>query len=89
MEASACELSAITNGKGCCRNRPRLAIACFPDTAVRRLRFIKHAQGLGFSLAEIRELLSVRENADAGAQDMRERARAKKQVRRSKSLIHK
>ena len=58
---------------------PRLASGyrLFPDTAVRRVRFIKRAQELGFSLAEIRELLSLRENAAAGAQDMRERARAK------------
>lgn len=44
---------------------------------MRRVRFIRRAQELGFSLAEIRELLSLRESADAGAQDMRERARAK------------
>ena len=58
---------------------PRLASGyrMFPDTAVRRVQFIKRAQELGFSLAEIRELLSLRENADAGAQDMRERARVK------------
>ena len=58
---------------------PRLASGyrMFPDTAVRRVRFIKRAQELGFSLAEIRELLSLRENAGAGAQDMRERAKAK------------
>jgi len=58
---------------------PRLASGyrMFPDTAVRRVHFIKRAQELGFSLAEIREMLSLRENADAGAQDMRERARAK------------
>ena len=58
---------------------PRLASGyrIFPDTAVRRVQFIKRAQELCFLLAEIRELLSLRENADAGAQDMRERARAK------------
>ena len=58
---------------------PRLASGyrLFPEAAVRRVRFIKRAQELGFSLAETRELLSLRENADAGAQDMRERARAK------------
>jgi len=49
----------------------------FPDTAVRRVHFIKRAQELGFSLAEIRELLSLRENADASCQDMRDRARGK------------
>jgi MerR family copper efflux transcriptional regulator len=49
----------------------------FPTDAVRRVRFIKRAQELGFSLAEIRELLSLRENAGAGAQQMRERAKAK------------
>jgi DNA-binding transcriptional MerR regulator len=38
----------------------------FPDTAVRWVRFIKRAQELGFSLAEIRDLLSLREDADAG-----------------------
>ena len=41
---------------------PRLASGyrIFPDTAVRRVQFIKRAQELGFSLAEIRELLSLR-----------------------------
>jgi MerR family transcriptional regulator, copper efflux regulator len=72
---------------------PRLASGyrMFPDTAVRRVHFIKRAQELGFSLAEIRELLSLRENADAGAQDMRERARAKiadieKRIRRLRAM---
>lgn len=32
----------------------------FPESAVRRVRFIRRAQELGFSLAEIRELLSLR-----------------------------
>ena len=42
---------------------PRLASGyrLFPDTAVRQVHFIKRAQELGFSLAEIRELLSLRE----------------------------
>jgi MerR family mercuric resistance operon transcriptional regulator len=58
---------------------PRLASGyrLFPDTAVRRVHFIKRAQELGFSLAEIRELLALRENAGADAQDMRDRAIAK------------
>lgn len=32
----------------------------FSDTAVTRLRFIRHAQDLGFSLKEIKELLALR-----------------------------
>lgn len=41
---------------------PRLesGYRAFPDDSVRRVRFIKRAQELGFSLAEIRELLSLR-----------------------------
>jgi len=41
---------------------PRLASGyrVFPDAAVRQVRFIKRAQELGFSLAEIRDLLSLR-----------------------------
>lgn len=49
----------------------------FPESAVRRVRFIKHAQELGFSLAEIRDLLFLKEDEGAGAQEMRERAKAK------------
>src|SRR6266849_5272993 len=58
---------------------PRLASGyrMFPESAVRRVRFIKRAQELGFSLAEIRDLLSLREDAGAGAHEMRERAKAK------------
>lgn len=41
---------------------PRLASGyrMFPEGAVNRVRFIKRAQELGFSLAEIRELLSIK-----------------------------
>ncbi len=35
----------------------------FSDDAVRRLRFIRHAKMLGFSLNEIRELLTLRVSA--------------------------
>ena len=41
---------------------PRLASGyrVFPDTSVRRVRFIKRAQQLGFTLSEIRDLLELR-----------------------------
>lgn len=41
---------------------PRLASGyrVYPEQTVRRVRFIKRAQEIGFTLAEIRELLSLR-----------------------------
>jgi len=47
----------------------------FPANAARRLRFIKRAQELGFSLTEIRELLSLRPSTDRPK--VRARAQAK------------
>ena len=49
----------------------------FADDAVQRLRFIRHAQGLGFSLNEIRELLALRVKAVDTCDRVRERALAK------------
>jgi MerR family mercuric resistance operon transcriptional regulator len=49
----------------------------FPDEAVGRLRFIRRAQELGFSLKEIRELLSLRVSRTANRSDVRRRAEAK------------
>ena len=40
--------------------RTRSGYRIFPNDAARRLRFIKRAQQLGFSLAEIRELLTLK-----------------------------
>lgn len=47
-----------------------------PET-VTRLRFIRHAKELGFSLAEIRELLSLRASAEASCEDVRRQIDAK------------
>jgi MerR family mercuric resistance operon transcriptional regulator len=49
----------------------------FSDEAVTRLRFIKHAQDLGFSLKEIKELLALRVKPGSSCSDVRQRAEAK------------
>lgn len=49
----------------------------FPAEAARRLKFIRRAQELGFSLAEIRELLSLRVSRTTTSADIRARADAK------------
>lgn len=49
----------------------------FPAEAARRLKFIRRAQQLGFSLAEIRELLSLRMSRATTSAAIRARAEAK------------
>ena len=49
----------------------------FDESAVRRLRFIRHAQELGFSLGEIQELLALRVRSADTCDRVRERAEAK------------
>jgi MerR family Zn(II)-responsive transcriptional regulator of zntA len=46
--------------------------------AVRRVRFIQHAQACGFTLAEIRDLLRLRQSEVACCDDVRGRAIEKK-----------
>jgi Hg(II)-responsive transcriptional regulator len=49
----------------------------FSDDAVRRLRFIRHAKMLGFSLKEIRELLALRVDSIDACDRVRVRTQAK------------
>jgi MerR family transcriptional regulator, copper efflux regulator len=49
----------------------------YPEDVVRRVRFIKRAQGLGFSLNDIEELLSLRAAPEAGCAEVRACAEAK------------
>lgn len=49
----------------------------YPQDAVKRVRFIKRAQELGFSLNEIKELLSLRATPRTRSADVRKRAEAK------------
>ena len=51
----------------------------FPPDSVRRVRFIKRAQDLGFTLREIKELLSLRVDPAGSCADVRRRAEAKLQ----------
>lgn len=49
----------------------------YPPEAVRRVRFIRQAKELGFTLEEIRELLELRVDPDSTCADVRGRAREK------------
>ena len=49
----------------------------YPDETIERIRFIRQAQELGFSLREVKELLELRADPDADAADVRARATAK------------
>lgn len=49
----------------------------YPGDSVRRLAFIRHAKALGFSLADIRELLALRADPDAGSEPVRQIAEAR------------
>jgi MerR family copper efflux transcriptional regulator len=49
----------------------------YPKSVISRLRFIKRAKELGFSLREIKELLSLRVEPTTTCADIRDRAQAK------------
>lgn len=46
----------------------------YDETAVRRLRFIRRAKELGFTLEEIRDLLALSSNRSGGVKAVRKRA---------------
>ena len=49
----------------------------YSDDSVKRLRFIRRAQGLGFTLSEIKNLLGLTEDDNADCGDIRDCARQK------------
>lgn len=57
--------------------RPRSGYRRYPPEAVRRLKFIRRAQALGFTLEEIRDLLALRVDASRSCAEVRGLAQAK------------
>lgn len=57
--------------------RKKSGYRVYPETAVDRLNFIKGAQALGFTLAEIHDLLNLRVDEQATTHDVRLRAEEK------------
>ncbi len=57
--------------------KPLSGFRIYDPQTVERIRFIKQAQELGFSLREIAELLELRADRDADCEQVRTRARAK------------
>lgn len=57
--------------------RPGMGYRAYPEDAVGRIRFIRNAQALGFSLQEIKELLALRVTAGTSCAAVRSRASAK------------
>ncbi len=49
----------------------------YPEATVQRLRFIRRAKKLGFSLKEIKELLSLQSNPQTTCADIQQRAELK------------
>src|SRR6202022_1496875 len=49
----------------------------YPERVIGRIRFIRRANELGFSLKEIKELLQLRRNSSSICEDIREKAEAK------------
>ena len=66
-------------GRGLIKPRERTASGyrIYDEEAQRRLRFIRRAQALGFSLSEIADLLSLSGHPDASAAEVKSLALAK------------
>jgi MerR family mercuric resistance operon transcriptional regulator len=58
-------------------SRTEAGYRIFSSESVRRIRFIKRAQELGFSLKEIKDLLSLRIDAHTTQTDIRNRTKTK------------
>ena len=58
-------------------SRPASGFRRYDDQMPRRIRFIRHAQDLGFTLREIRELLDLRIDPNVSCADVKAKALAK------------
>ncbi len=57
--------------------RPQSGYRRYSEDVTARVQFIRHAQELGFTLAEIDDLLTLRVNPSTRCEDVRARAEAK------------
>ncbi len=57
--------------------KPEHGFRVYPDDAIRRIRFIRQAQELGFALRETEDLLALRTDPGSDCADVRVRAVAK------------
>jgi MerR family mercuric resistance operon transcriptional regulator len=73
------ETSRFYEREGLIMAPPRAAFGYrhYPQDTISRLRFIKRAKELGFSLKEIKELLSLRVSPEVTCEEVRARAEAK------------
>ncbi len=57
--------------------KPRAGYRFYPEEAVARIRFIRNAQAVGFTLQEVKDLLALRVTAGTSCAAVRSRASAK------------
>jgi Hg(II)-responsive transcriptional regulator len=56
------------------KSRKESSFRMYDDESLKTIRFIKHAQELGFQLEEIRDLIKLRSNTTGRCQNVRKRA---------------